>query len=76
MPGKQNTFSKNYDSNDVKKLIEYYEKSANDFNSLAEFILNSQENILKQMKVIKKNKFFGDRTPSQESRGSFESSLN
>ena len=75
MQGKQTTSQNNYDSSDVKKLIEYYEKSANDFNSLAEFILNSQENILKQMKAIKKNKIFPDRTPSQGSRGSFESEL-
>ena len=40
--GKPACSTNNYDSNDVKKLIEYYEKSANDFNNLAEFILTSQ----------------------------------
>lgn len=62
-----------YDPSDVEQLMQSYQKTADDFNNLAEFILDSQECILREMKQIKRSRVIGERTPSHNSHNSHNS---
>ena len=55
----------------MKKLINFYKETADNFNVLASYVVDTQETIFKELKFVKKLRGPADKTSSHGSKDDY-----